>query len=100
MTTHFSAALLGGEGRVLAFDRDPQRLARLRANVKAAAASNVEAELADFLSLPLATDPSFRCEATLSKSEGCDPLSQSGMLRDGRLLDWRMMECLHRRAGE
>ena len=45
---------------MLAFDRDPKRLARLKANAKAAAASNVEAQQADFLSLPLATDPDFR----------------------------------------
>ena len=45
---------------MLAFDRDSKRLARLKANVKAAAASNVEAELADFLSLPLGAHPRFR----------------------------------------
>ena len=45
---------------MLAFDRDSKRLARLKASAKAAAASNVEAELADFLSLPLATHPRFR----------------------------------------
>ena len=45
---------------MLAFDRDAKRLVRLKVNAKAAAASNVEAQQADFLSLPLATDPKFR----------------------------------------
>lgn len=60
LTMECTAALLEGQGRVLAFDRDPKRLARLKDNVKAAAASNVEVKLADFLSLPLAADPRFR----------------------------------------
>ena len=45
---------------MLAFDRDPKRLARLKANAKATGAANIEAQVADFLSLPLATDPRFR----------------------------------------
>jgi len=60
VTDNYAAALMGGKGRVLAFDRDAKRLARLKANAKAAAASNIEAQLADFLSLPLATDDKFR----------------------------------------
>ena len=54
---------------MLAYDRDAKRLARLKANAKAAAASNVKAELADFLSLPLATDPRFRYRTTFQGKE-------------------------------
>ena len=54
------AALMEGQGRVLAFDRDAKRLARLKANARAAAATNIEARVADFLSLPLATDALYR----------------------------------------
>ena len=43
------AALLGGSGRVWAFDMDAARLARLEANAAAAGADNVVAEQADFL---------------------------------------------------
>ena len=52
--------MVGGAGRVLAFDKDPKRLARLRANAAAAGASAcITARCADFLSLPLATAPEF-----------------------------------------
>jgi len=67
VTDGYAAALMGGKGRVLAFDRDAKRLARLKANAKAAAASNIEAQLADFLSLPLATDDKFRYSHTPEK---------------------------------
>ena len=54
------AAMVGGEGRVLAFDKDPKRLARLRANAAAAGASGrITARCADFLALPLASAPEF-----------------------------------------
>ena len=55
-----TAALMKGQGWVLAFDRDAKRLARLKANARAAAANNIEAHVADFLSLPLATDALYR----------------------------------------
>jgi putative methyltransferase len=50
-TTH-AAARVGARGRVLAFDKDPRRLARLVANAQqAGAAGIIKAEVADFLSL-------------------------------------------------
>ena len=51
---------MNDQGRVLAFDRDAKRLARLEANARAAAATSIEAKVVDFLSLPLATDALFR----------------------------------------
>ncbi|GLI69443.1 hypothetical protein VaNZ11_014055, partial [Volvox africanus] len=57
-TTHL-AAMLGNKGRVLAFDKDPKRLVRLRANAALTGASCIEARLADFLSLN-PTAPEFR----------------------------------------
>ena len=43
------AALLGGSGKVWAFDMDAARLARLQANAAIAGAGNVVATQADFL---------------------------------------------------
>ncbi|GIL96554.1 hypothetical protein Vretimale_2342 [Volvox reticuliferus] len=57
-TTHL-AAIMGNKGRVLAFDKDPKRLARLRSNAVLTGASCIEARLADFLSLD-PTAPEFR----------------------------------------
>ena len=57
---HALAALMGGTGRVLAFDKDPKRLARLQANCRAAGAGAcIAARCADFLSLPLADSAEF-----------------------------------------
>mmetsp|Transcript_40301 Transcript_40301/g.89498 ORF Transcript_40301/g.89498 Transcript_40301/m.89498 type:complete len:538 (+) Transcript_40301:127-1740(+) len=56
-TTHAAAMLAaaGGGGKVLAYDKDPKRLARLKANVQRAGAGGIiDARLEDFLSL----DPS------------------------------------------
>ncbi|EIE18290.1 S-adenosyl-L-methionine-dependent methyltransferase [Coccomyxa subellipsoidea C-169] len=58
-TTHL-AALMEGKGRVLAFDKDPKRLKRLKANAAATGADCITARVADFLQLPLATSPEFR----------------------------------------
>jgi putative methyltransferase len=50
-TTH-AAACVGPAGRVLAFDKDPKRLARLVANAaRAGAGGIIAAERADFLTL-------------------------------------------------
>ncbi len=50
-TTHV-AAMVGASGRVLAFDKDPKRLKRLRDNVERAGAGGiVTARCADFLAL-------------------------------------------------
>lgn len=50
-TTH-AAARVGARGRVLAFDKDPRRLARLISNSKRAGAGQIiTAECADFLAL-------------------------------------------------
>lgn len=54
-TTHV-AALMGGKGSVLAFDRDPKRLDRLKANAAATGATNIVAQQADFLSLDMCSD--------------------------------------------
>lgn len=54
------AALMQGEGSVLAFDKDPRRLQRLKANAAATGAHCIRARVADFLQLPLATSPEFR----------------------------------------
>ena len=52
--------MVGETGRVLAFDKDPRRLARLRANAAAAGASGcITARCADFLALSLASAPEF-----------------------------------------
>ncbi|KAK9907331.1 hypothetical protein WJX75_001613 [Coccomyxa subellipsoidea] len=58
-TTHL-AALMQGEGSVLAFDKDPRRLQCLKANAAATGAHCIRARVADFLQLPLATSPEFR----------------------------------------
>ncbi|GLC36293.1 hypothetical protein PLESTM_000428100 [Pleodorina starrii] len=57
-TTHL-AAILGNKGRVLAFDKDPRRLARLRANAALTGSSCIEARLADFLTID-PTAPEYR----------------------------------------
>jgi ubiquinone/menaquinone biosynthesis C-methylase UbiE len=57
------AALMENRGRVLAFDKDPQRLKRLRSNAAAAGATCISARLADFLQLPLFSAQEFRCAA-------------------------------------
>ncbi|EFJ46755.1 hypothetical protein VOLCADRAFT_62249, partial [Volvox carteri f. nagariensis] len=58
-TTHL-AAIMKNQGRVLAFDKDPRRLARLKANASLVGATScVEARLADFLSLD-PTAPEFK----------------------------------------
>ena len=44
---------MGNRGRVLAFDRDPKRLERLKANAALTGATSIEAHCRDFLE----TDP-------------------------------------------
>ncbi|PNW71282.1 hypothetical protein CHLRE_16g647602v5 [Chlamydomonas reinhardtii] len=56
-TTHL-AAIMRNKGRVIAFDKDPKRLARLKANAERTGASCVQARLQDFLSID-PTDPEF-----------------------------------------
>lgn len=46
---------------MLAFDKDSTRLQRLKANAAATGAKCISARTTDFLQLPLATSPEFRC---------------------------------------
>lgn len=63
-------------GRVLAFDKDAKRLARLQANARSAgAAATIQATCADFLSID-PTEPQYvqvRCAAGRQASHGLQP---------------------------
>ena len=71
------AALMGDRGRVLAFDRDPKRLERLKANAALTGATSIEAHCRDFLE----TDP-FSAELAGVQGILLDPsCSGSGTVR-------------------
>ena len=71
------AALLGGSGRVWAFDMDATRLARLEANAAAAGAENVVAAQADFLQVDV-TDARYAQVRGRTKRAGPWPTIDSG----------------------
>lgn len=64
------AALVGLEGKVLAYDKDPTRVERLKRNLAAAGAGNVEAHVANFTALDL-TDPEFSDVKALLLDPSC-----------------------------
>eukprot|EP00884_Botryococcus_braunii_P014831 jgi/Botrbrau1/23349/Bobra.0051s0008.1 len=91
-TTHL-AAMVGLQGRVLAFDKDPKRLELLKRNALAAGATNIEANVADFLSLDLG-DPKYAGVKALLLDPSC---SGSGTKR--RRLD-HLLSAVDREEGE
>lgn len=74
-TSHL-AALMGNSGRILAFDRSPQRVATMEAVLAARGVTNVAVSCANFLDVDAAADPSLRLVTHALLDPSC---SSSGM---------------------
>ena len=96
------AALMGNSGSVLAFDRSPERLDRLRDNAKKTGARIISSKCQDFLDTKpdspelsgvqaILLDPSCSGSGTVSfdlQSCGMNALSSKETIGIGRFIDW------------